>query len=140
MGGAGRSLTVACEGRVCVAVGGSQGLPTSLGWTFRNAGGRAVLVGAHIKADEHGGPASVTNGICMSTLHHAAFDRYLIGVDHYLGINVAESVIRAHDGPFLASLQALAGGRLRAPMQPAARPHTEQPGSDRGNLSLGQAL
>ena len=84
-----------------------------------------LLVGAHIKADEHGGPASVTNGICMSTLHHTAFDRYLIGVDPNLGIHVAESVIRAHDGPLLASLQALAGGRLRAPMQPDARPHTE---------------
>ena len=84
-----------------------------------------LLVGAHIKADEYGGPASVTNGICMSTLHHAAFDRYLIGVDPELGIHVAESVIRAHDGPLLASLQALAGGRLRAPRQPEARPHAE---------------
>ena len=84
-----------------------------------------LLVGAHIKADEHGGPASVTNGICMSTLHHAAFDRYLIGVEPDLRIHVAESVIRAHDAALLASLQALAGGRLRAPVQPDARPHAE---------------
>ena len=40
-----------------------------------------LLVGAHIKADQEGGPASASNGICMSTLHHAAFDSYLIGVD-----------------------------------------------------------
>ena len=37
-----------------------------------------LLVGAHIKSDEDGGPASVSNGICMSTLHHAAFDTYLV--------------------------------------------------------------
>ena len=60
-----------------------------------------LLVGAHIKADEYGGPASVTNGICMSTLHHAAFDGYLIGVDPNLRIHVADSVTKARDGPLL---------------------------------------
>lgn len=48
----------------------------------------------------------MTNGICMSTLHHAAFDRYLIGVDPDLRIHVAESVIRA-------------------PVQSDARPHAD---------------
>ena len=84
-----------------------------------------LLVGAHIKADEYGGPASVTNGICMSTLHHAAFDGYLIGVDPDLQIHVADSVIEARDGPLLESLQELKRGRLRAPVEETARPNSE---------------
>ena len=85
----------------------------------------SLLVGAHIKSDEHGGPASVTNGICMSTLHHAAFDRYLIGVDPDLRIHVSDRVIEARDGPLLHSLQALAGNRLGTPVETGAHPNRE---------------
>ncbi len=81
-----------------------------------------LLVGAHIKSDEDGGPASVPNGICMSTLHHAAFDAYLIGVDSDLRVHVSRSVIDADDGPLLASLQGLDGATLRVPQEPLARP------------------
>ncbi len=84
-----------------------------------------LLVGAHIKADEAGGPASVTNGICMSTLHHAAFDGYLIGVDPDLRIHVADRVIAARDGPLLGSLQALKGVRLQTPVEAGAHPDRE---------------
>ena len=81
-----------------------------------------LLVGAHIKSDEEGGPASVSNGICMSTLHHAAFDAHLIGVDPDCRIHVSRAVIAADDGPLLASLQGLDGRVLRAPEDPLARP------------------
>ena len=81
-----------------------------------------LLVGAHIRSDEDGGPASVSNGICMSTLHHAAFDAHLIGVDSELRIHVSPSVILADDGPLLASLQGLEGGALRVPEDPLAQP------------------
>ena len=81
-----------------------------------------LLVGAHIKSDEDGGPASVPNGICMSALHHAAFDSYLIGVDPDLRIHVSRNVFDADDGPLLASLQGLDGGSLRVPDEPLARP------------------
>ena len=81
-----------------------------------------LLVGAHIKADEEGGPASVSNGICMSTLHHAAFDSYLIGVDPNLKIHVSRSIFDADDGPLLASLQGLDGATLRVPQMREARP------------------
>ena len=84
-----------------------------------------LLVGAHIKSDEDGGPASVSNGICMSTLHHAAFDTYLIGVDPDLRIHVSRSVIEADDGPLLASLQGLDGATLRVPQESLARPNPE---------------
>ena len=81
-----------------------------------------LLVGAHIKADEEGGPASVSNGICMSTLHHAAFDSYLIGVDPDLKIHVSRNIFDADDGPLLASLQGLDGATLRVPQMREARP------------------
>ena len=81
-----------------------------------------LLVGAHIKSDEDGGPASVSNGICMSTLHHAAFDAHLIGVDPELRIHVSRTVILADDGPLLASLQGLDGGSLRVPEDPLDHP------------------
>ena len=85
----------------------------------------SLLVGAHIKADKHGGPATVTNGICMSTLHHSAFDGYLIGVDPELRIHVADRVIEARDGPLLKSLQALEGNHLRMPVETSAHPNRE---------------
>ena len=49
-----------------------------------------LLVGAHIKADEEGGPASASNGICMSTKRHMKgisryFDRTLSGVASIIG-------------------------------------------------------
>ena len=81
-----------------------------------------LLVGAHIKADEEGGPASASNGICMSTLHHAAFDSYLIGVDPDLKIHVSRSIFDADDGPLLASLQGLDGATLRVPQVREAIP------------------
>ena len=84
-----------------------------------------LLVGAHIKADKDGGPSSVTNGICMSTLHHAAFDGHLIGVDPESRIHVARRVMNARDGPLLKSLQMLEGHTLRAPADPIARPDPE---------------
>ena len=83
---------------------------------------RQLLVGAHIKSDEDGGPASVSNGICMSTLHHAAFDAYLIGVDADLRMHVASTINDVDDGPLLASLQELDGNKLRVPEDPQARP------------------
>ena len=74
-----------------------------------------LLVGAHIKADEEGGPASVSNGICMSTLYHAAFDSCLIGVDPDLKIHVSRRIFDADDGPLLTSLQGLDGATMRVP-------------------------
>ena len=84
-----------------------------------------LLVGAHIKADHYGGPASVTNGICMSALHHAAFDGYLIGVDTNLRIHVSDRVFEARDGPLLQTLQGLDGRYLRSPVEPSACPNRE---------------
>ncbi len=89
---------------------------------FSNLPLSRLLVGAHIKPDKNGGPASLSNGICMSTLHHAAFDAYLIGVDPGLRIHVSRRVIDVDDGPLLAGLQGLDGATLRAPQEPRLQP------------------
>ncbi len=84
-----------------------------------------LLVGAHILPDADDGPATVTNGICMSTLHHTAFDANLIGVDTSCRIHVARSVRDGRDGPLLDNLKGLDGARLRLPVRPEDRPDRE---------------
>ncbi len=86
---------------------------------------RDLLVGAHILPDSEGGPASVTNGICMSTLHHTAFDTHVIGVDPDLRVHIAARVTKRGDGPLLESLKALDGTALRTPQDPRAHPSRE---------------
>ena len=83
---------------------------------------RELLVGAHIRADKDGGPASVQNGICMSTLHHVAFDSHLIGVDPEHRIHVSRRLREDSDGELLASLKDLDGARMRLPDDPRDRP------------------
>ncbi len=84
-----------------------------------------LLVGAHILPDSEGGPAAVTNGICMSTLHHTAFDANLIGVDTSCRIHVARSVKDGRDGPLLDSLKGLDGTQLGQPDRREDRPGRE---------------
>ena len=76
---------------------------------------RELLVGAHIVPDQQGGPASVRNGICMSTLHHEAFDSYLIGVDPHFQIHVAPRLKSRPDGDLLTALKGLENSALRLP-------------------------
>lgn len=83
---------------------------------------RNLLVGAHIIPDAEAGPVAVTNGICMSTLHHSAFDSYLIGVDPDYRVHVARNVLEERDGPILESLKGLDRQKLRLPVNEAERP------------------
>lgn len=83
---------------------------------------RELLVGAHIRPDAEGGPASVRNGICMSTLHHVAFDSHLLGVDPDHRIHVSPRLREDKDGELLAALTDLEGARLRLPDVDGDRP------------------
>ena len=76
---------------------------------------RELLVGAHIVPDAEGGPPSVRNGICMSALHHVAFDSHLIGVDPGYRVHVASPLREQHDGDLLANIKEIDGGLLRLP-------------------------
>lgn len=86
---------------------------------------RALLVGAHIVPDADGGPASVRNGICMSALHHVAFDSHLIGVDPDFAVHVSSQLRDKQDGELLAALKGLDGTKLRLPPDREDRPRRE---------------
>jgi len=82
-----RELVLAAYGRRCAI----SGLPIP-----------DLLEAAHIipDRDERGRP-EIGNGICLSTLHHTAYDRNLLGIDPDGRIHVARRVLEQHDGPTL---------------------------------------
>ncbi len=73
------------------------------------SGLRAVelLAAAHIKPYAEQGPATIQNGLCLSHLHHAAFDANLVGIDPDFRVHVAKRLHAIRDGVILESLQAL---------------------------------
>jgi putative restriction endonuclease len=84
-----------------------------------------LLDAAHIIPDtEPAGDPLVRNGLSLCTLHHAAFDRYFIGVRPDFKLEVREDIRREKDGPTLVhAIQALHGAAIvlpkRAELQPA---------------------
>jgi putative restriction endonuclease len=63
---------------------------------------RELLDAAHIIPDPaEGGEPSVNNGIALCKLHHAAFDRFIIGVSPDYQIHVRRDVLEEEDGPML---------------------------------------
>lgn len=76
-----------------------------------------LLDAAHIIADgsEWGLPV-VSNGLSLCKIHHAAFDRHLVGVSPEYDIVVREDVLEEIDGPMLKhGIQELHGQRLILP-------------------------
>lgn len=83
-----------------------------------------LLDAAHIlpDADPRGVP-SVANGLALCTLHHAAFDRHVIGITPEYTIQVRRDVLEQDDGPMLVhDLQGFHGASLFVPSNPVAQP------------------
>lgn len=80
---------------------------------------RRLLQAAHIVADsEAEGIAAVRNGIALSTLHHAAFDAHLLGIDPDGRVAVSERLMQYTDGPMLEEgLMRMAGAQLHLPQR-----------------------
>lgn len=90
---------------------------------------RQLLDAAHIvpDTDETLGQPTVTNGLLLSKLHHAAFDRHLIGVDQDYRVHVSERLLEQRDGPMLEALRQLQGSRLsRLPQRSEDRPDRDR--------------
>ncbi len=87
-----------------------------------------LLDAAHIISDrdELLGQPVVQNGMPLSKLHHAAFDRHLIGVDPDYRLHVAERLLGQRDGPMLEALKKLQGGRIRLPRRLEDRPDRDR--------------
>jgi putative restriction endonuclease len=83
-----------------------------------------LLDAAHLipDADPSGEPI-VRNGIALCALHHAAFDRYFIGIRPDCVIEVREDLLNERDGPTLAhAIQGLHNKPLILPRRPGDRP------------------
>jgi putative restriction endonuclease len=72
-----------------------------------------LVEAAHIVGDADGGQPVVTNGMALCKLHHAAFDRHILGVRPDLRIAIREDILAEVDGPMLLhGLQGFHGQQL----------------------------
>jgi putative restriction endonuclease len=83
-----------------------------------------LLDAAHILPDGHPrGLPVVPNGLSLCKIHHAAYDRDILGVRPDLIVEVRHDVLDEIDGPMLRhGLQEMAGARLLLPRHRASRP------------------
>jgi putative restriction endonuclease len=88
---------------------------------------RELLEAAHILPDGHPrGEPIVPNGLSLCKLHHAAFDRHIIGIRPDCVIEVRRDILDEEDGPMLRhGLQEIAGANLRLPHDDRLRPRPE---------------
>jgi putative restriction endonuclease len=86
----------------------------------------ALLEAAHIKEDADGGEPVVPNGIAMCSIHHRAFDQFVLGIRPDYLIQVRKDVLELEDGPTLQyAVQGMHGQALSRPRTKAAWPSTE---------------
>jgi putative restriction endonuclease len=82
-----------------------------------------LLDAAHILSDAEGGQPVVPNGLSLCKIHHAAFDRGILGVRRDYVVEVRPDVLLEVDGPMLRhGLQDVHGWNLELPRRPAERP------------------
>ncbi|MFS8637772.1 MAG: HNH endonuclease, partial [Gemmatimonadota bacterium] len=76
--------------------------------------------------DSEEGKAIVSNGLALCKLHHAAFDRHILGVRPDLVVEVRRDILEEVDGPMLRyGLQQLHGSRIIVPRSADLRPRRE---------------
>lgn len=87
-----------------------------------------LLDAAHIIPDgEEGGEPVVNNGLSLCKLHHAAYDKFFLGITPDYRIEVRQDVLDEEDGPMLRhGLKGLHGGRLIVPRSVKAKPSPER--------------
>lgn len=83
-----------------------------------------LLDAAHIISDsELSGLALVTNGIALCKIHHAAYDRNLLGITPDYEVRIDDDLLNEIDGPMLRhGLQDMHGRALRVPVKKIDRP------------------
>jgi putative restriction endonuclease len=86
-----------------------------------------LLDAAHILPDNHPrGEPVVPNGISLCKIHHAAFDRNIIGIRPDLVVEVRADVLKEIDGPMLRfGIQGCNGQAVRVPSRIRDRPDSE---------------
>ena len=83
-----------------------------------------LLDAAHILPDTHPhGQPVVPNGLSLCKIHHAAYDRNILGIRPDLVVDVQPKILAEIDGPMLRhGLQEMAGVRLLVPRTRDAQP------------------
>jgi putative restriction endonuclease len=83
-----------------------------------------LLDAAHIIGDaEDGGDPVVPNGMALCKIHHAAFDRYFLGITPSLQVRINQKLLDEADGPMLKhGLQEMHGTTISVPRRQAAMP------------------
>jgi putative restriction endonuclease len=86
-----------------------------------------LLEAAHILPDGHPrGEPIVSNGIALCSLHHAAFDRYILGIRPDTTIEIRTDILEEVDGPMLLhGLQNTNGKKIDVPRAPSLAPNPE---------------
>lgn len=82
-----------------------------------------LLDAAHILSDAEGGQPVTSNGLAMCKIHHAAYDRGILGIRPDYVVEVRPDVLLEVDGPMLKhGLQDVHGWRLQLPTRAADHP------------------
>jgi len=85
-----------------------------------------LLDAAHILSDAEGGQPVVPNGLSLCKIHHAAYDRGILGVRRDYVVEVRADVLLEVDGPMLKhGIQDVHGWSLEVPQRVADRPDQE---------------
>ena len=87
-----------------------------------------LLDAAHIieDSDPRGEPI-VTNGLALCKIHHAAFDKNLLGISPNYQVRINSSLLEEVDGPMLKhGLQEMNGVTLTVPSSKFSRPDSER--------------
>ena len=87
-----------------------------------------LLDAAHILPDSHPlGDPIVPNGLALCKIHHAAFDRNIMGIRPDLVIEVRREILQEIDGPMLRhGLQEMHGNKIDVPRSKTSRPDHER--------------
>lgn len=87
-----------------------------------------LLDAAHIIGDgEDGGDPIVTNGLSLCKIHHAAYDRNLLGISPDYTIHLDKNLLDEVDGPMLRhGLQEMHGKSLILPIKRSELPDRER--------------
>ncbi|MYC63580.1 MAG: hypothetical protein F4X16_12250 [Caldilineaceae bacterium SB0661_bin_34] len=94
--------------------------------TFSGLSQPQLVDAVSIVPGANGGNVDVTEGLCMSRLHHAAFNVNLLGVDPDGRIHVSEQLDAREAGDsFSRQLTSLAGRRISMPRTPELHPNRD---------------
>ena len=86
-----------------------------------------LLDAAHIVGDvEAAGEARVANGLSLCSIHHRAFDQYLVGVSPEYTVHVSQRLLDDEDGPMLELLKGFHEKPIVLPARRSWRPDRER--------------